>query len=158
MAPKLNNAKLNTTARWTIGIVVLAAMIGLAILGQRLSPPQQGPSGAQSNEPCKVETLPGFEASAKQWCANGLFSRVSITGDQENVIAVAQFSTNGSQIWQIQSNGLLATFPGLTEKMVAAAGGRNVSVSVHDAADRRVAACARATTDTVAKCDLKQAR
>jgi hypothetical protein len=152
-------SKLSNTVRWTLGFVILAAVIALAMLGQRISPPQQGPSGAQSNEPCKVDTLlAGLDAAAKQWCANGLFSRVSITGDKENVIAVAQFSPNGSQIWQIQSNGLLATFPGLTEQMAGAAGGRNVSVSVHDAADQRVAACARANTDKEAKCELKQAR
>jgi hypothetical protein len=151
--------KLNQTARWILALVILVAVIALAVIGQRLSPPQQGPSGAQSSEPCTVDTLlSGLEPAAKQWCANGLFSRVSITGDKQNVIAVAQFSANGSQIWQIQSNGLLATFPGLTDKLAAAAGGRSVSVSVHDAADQRVAACARAATDTEAKCELKQAR
>lgn len=151
--------KLNKTARWILALLILVAVIALAMIGQRLSPPQQGPSGAQSSEPCQVDTLlTGLEAAAKQWCANGLFSRISITGDKENLIAVAQFSPNGSQIWQIQSNGLLATFPGLTDRMVAAAKGRNVSVSVHDAADQRVAACARATTDTESKCELKQAR
>lgn len=153
MRPKFSKA-----ARWTLGLVIIGAVIVLAIVGQRLSPPQQGPSGGQSNEPCKIEALSEMKGAAEQWCANGLFGQVSITGDKENVIAVAQFSPNGSQIWQIQSNGLLATFPGLTEKMAAAASGRNVSVSVHDATDQRVAACARTTTDAVAKCELKQAR
>jgi hypothetical protein len=151
-------SKMRKTFSWALAFVVIVAVIALAMAGQRLAPPQQGPSGGQSNEPCRVEALTEMKAAAEQWCANGLFSRVSVTGDKENVIAVAQFSPNGGQIWQIQSSGLLATFPGLTEKMVTAAGGRNVSVSVHDPADQRVAACARATTDTEAKCELKQAR
>jgi len=147
--------KLKKTVKVTLAIAIVVAVIALAMIGQRLSPPQQGPGGAQSNQPCKIEALDELRVPASQWCANGLFSRVSITGDKENVIAVAQFSPNGAQIWQIQNAGLLATFPGLTDKIAGAAGGRHVSVDVHDAADRRVAACARLNTDAAAKCDLK---
>ena len=150
MPPKWTDA-----ARWIVGIAILTAVIALAMLGQRVSPPQQGPSGAQSSAPCTVEALDDLKAAASQWCANGLFARVSVTGDQENVIAVAQFSPNGAQIWQIQNAGLMATFPGLTERIAAAAKGRHVSVDVHDAADRRVAACVRRNSDASARCELK---
>lgn len=150
-------SKIRKTFNWALAIVIVIAVIGLAVLGQRISPPQQGPSGSQSNEPCKIEALSEMQEVAKQWCANGLFGRVSITGDKENIIAVAQFSANGSQIWQIQNSSLLATFPGLTEKMAGAAGGRHVSVSVHDSADQRLAVCARANTDAEARCEMKQA-
>jgi hypothetical protein len=150
MRPKVRKA---TRAMLSVAIVV--AVIALAMLGQRLSPPQQGPSGAQSGEPCKIEAIDGLQSAANHWCANGLFAHVVVSGDKEHVVAVAQLSSNGAQVWQIQNAGLMATFPGLTDKMAAAAGGRSVSVSVHDAADRRVATCARMNTDAAARCDLK---
>lgn len=137
----------------TFGVV--AAATALAVLGQRLSPPQRGPTGAESRDGCRIEALEALRSAASQWCANGLFTRVSVTGDDEHVIAVAQFSPNGSQVWQIQSTNLLATFRGLTDRMAADARGRNVSISVHDAADRRVGACARLSTDATAACELK---
>lgn len=149
-------SKWSNSVRWTLGIAIVAAVIGLAMIGDRLAPPQQGPSGSQSTAPCKMEAPDDtLHAAAKLWCANGLFSRVSVTGDKENVIAVAQFSANGFQIWQIQNAGLLATFPGLTERLAGAAKGRHVSVDVHDAADRRIAICARLSTDASAKCEMK---
>jgi hypothetical protein len=143
------------TVRWLLAFGILIAVVALAIIGQRVSPAQQGPTSGGSRSSCEVEASDALRAAADQWCANGLFSRVSITGDDQDVIAVAQFSTNGSQIWQIQNAGLLATFPGLTDKIAAGAQGKNVSMSVHDAADRRVAVCARMSTAASATCEMK---
>ena len=40
---------------------------------------------------------PELRAAAAQWCAIGLFSRVTISTKDDNVIAVLQFSANGAQ-------------------------------------------------------------
>jgi hypothetical protein len=87
------------------------------------------------------------------WCAIGLFSRVTISTKDDDVIAVLQFSQNGAQAWQMQSAGLIGEFRTNTDRMASAAKGKNVSVDVHDAADKRVAACARLSTDAAAKCE-----
>jgi hypothetical protein len=136
-------------------VAVVASVIGLALLGSRLSPPVQSPTGSDSRSSCHVEAPEALRASAQNWCTNGLFARVSVTGDDKHVIAVAQLSPNGAQVWQIQNSGLLPTFRGLTDQMAAAATGRDVSISVHDAADHRVGACARVLSDATATCELK---
>ena len=71
------------------------------------------------------------------------------------MIAVLQFSQNGAQAWQMQSAGLIGEFRTSTDRMASAAKGKNVSVDVHDAADKRIAACARLITDAAAKCEVK---
>lgn len=141
--------------RLALTVAILAGVAVLALLGSRLAPPVLTPTGSDSRSSCKVEAPQALRAAAQHWCTNGLFARVSVTGDDQHVIAVAQFSPNGAQVWQIQTSGLLPTFRGLTEQMAGAAKGRDVSISVHDAADRRVAACARVPTDAAAKCELK---
>ena len=143
------------TIRLVLMVAAVATAIGLALLGSRLSPPVQTPTGSDSRSSCHVEAPEALRASAQNWCTNGLFARVSVTGDEKHVIAVAQLSPNGAQVWQIQNSGLLPTFRGLTDQMAAAAAGRDVAISVHDAADRRVGACARALDAAAATCELK---
>jgi hypothetical protein len=142
------------TVRLVLAAAVVLASVVLAIVGERLSPPVQTPTGSDSRSSCHVEAPQALRSAAQQWCTNGLFARVSVTGDAEHVIAIAQLSTNGAQVWQIQNTGLLGSFRGLTDQMAAAASGRDVSISVQDAADRRLAACARAPS-TAASCELK---
>jgi hypothetical protein len=101
----------------------------------------------------KVESPDELKAVSKYWCAIGLFKSVHVTIEKENVIAVLQFSQNGMQAWQMQSAGLIGEFRSNTDRMASAAKGKNVSVDVHDAADKRVAACARLSTDAAAKCE-----
>ena len=143
------------TIRVVLMVAVVGGAIGLAVLGSRWSPPVQTPTGSDSRSSCHVDAPSALRASAQNWCTNGLFARVSVTGDDKHVIAVAQLSPNGAQVWQIQNSGLLPTFRGLTDQMAAAATGRDVAISVHDAADHRVGACARALSDAAATCDLK---
>ena len=66
-----------------------------------------------------------------------------------------QFSPNGGEAWEIQSSGLINEFRSLTDRLARDAGGRNVSVDVHDAIDKRIAVCARLTTETIGKCEAK---
>jgi hypothetical protein len=143
------------TARLLLATAVVTAVVGLALAGQRLAPPVQTPTGSDSRATCHVEAPEALRAAAQHWCTNGLFARVSVTGDAKHVIAVAQLSTNGAQVWQIQNSGLLSSFRALTSEMATASSGRDVSISVQDAADRRLAACARDATNTVATCELK---
>jgi hypothetical protein len=77
----------------------------LAMLGQRFAPPQQAANSAESRQSCKVESPDELRASAKQWCAIGLFSRVTISTKDDDVIVVLQFSPNGAQAWQMQAPG-----------------------------------------------------
>jgi len=133
----------------------LAGIAGLVMLGLRIAPPQQASNSAEAKQACKVDSPDELKAVSKYWCAIGLFKTVHVTLDKENVITVLQFSPNGAQAWQMQSAGLLGEFRSNTDRMASAAPGKNVSVDVHDAADERVAACARLTTEAAAKCEVK---
>ena len=136
-------------------LAALAAIAGLAMIGQRYAPAQQASNSAESRQACKVESPDEFKSDAKHWCAIGLFSRVTISTKDDNVIAVLQFSQNGMQAWQMQSAGLIGEFRSNTDRMAAAAPGKNISADVHDAKDERVAACARLKTEAAAKCEVK---
>ena len=136
-------------------LAALAAIVALAMIGQRYAPAQQASNSAESRQACKVESPDEFKSDAKQWCAIGLFSHVTISTKDDNVIAVLQFSQNGMQAWQMQSTGLIGEFRTSTDRMASAATGKNISVDVHDAADKRIAACARLSTDAAAKCEAK---
>jgi hypothetical protein len=136
-------------------VAVLAGIVALALLGQRVAPPQQASNSAESRQSCKIEATDDLRPAAAQWCAIGLFSRVTISTKDDNVIAVLQFSANGAQAWQLQSTGLIGEFRTNTDRMAPAAVGKNISVDVHDAKDERVAACARLKTDAAAKCEVK---
>jgi hypothetical protein len=134
---------------------VLAGTAALVAIGLRVAPPQQASNSAESRQACKLEAPEALKAAGAQWCAIGLFKHVNLTADPENVIAVLQFSPNGVQAWQIQRNGLVGEFRTMTDRMATDAKGRNISVDVHDAADQRVAACARLSTAAVASCEVK---
>jgi hypothetical protein len=46
-------------------------------------------------------------------------------------------------------------FRNLTDRLASDAKGRDVAVDVHDPSDKRIAACARLTTEPMAKCEAK---
>ena len=140
-----------TYTLWAIAVFV--AIGGLIAAGQRLAPPQQASNSAESRQACKVEAPDPLKVVGRQWCAIGLFKSVTVSTDPENLIAVVQFSPNGAQAWQIQSSGLINEFQTMTVRTAMNAGGKNVSVDVHDPADKRVAACARLASDAAAKCE-----
>ncbi|MBY0493607.1 MAG: hypothetical protein K2Y23_05290 [Cyanobacteria bacterium] len=142
-----------TYALWAAGTFVAIAVLVAA--GQRIAPPQQASNSAESRHACKVDAPEALKAAGAQWCAIGLFKSVTVSSDAENVIAVLQFSPNGAQAWQIQSGGLINEFRSLTDRTAIDAKGKNVSVDVHDAADKRIAACARLTAEPMAKCEVK---
>ena len=140
-----------TYSLWAIAVFV--AIAGLIAAGQRLAPPQQASNSAESRQACKVDAPEPLKAAGARWCAIGLFKSVTVSTDPENVIAVLQFSPNGAQAWQIQSGGLINEFRTGTDRLAADAGGKNVSVDVHDPADKRIAACVRLKTDAAATCE-----
>ena len=137
------------------GAAVLAAIFGLATIGARYAPTQQASNSAESKQSCKVESPDELKQAAKYWCAIGLFSRVSLAIKDKDLIAVLLLSPNGGQAWQMQSAGLIGDFRTNTDRLAAAAPGKNISVDVHDASDKRIAACARLTTEAAAKCEAK---
>ena len=136
------------------GVALLAAIVALAVAGQRFAPPNQAPAGGDiKGQHCEVDAPEPFHAVAKRWCANDLFLRATVTAaDAQNVIAVMQFTPNGAQTWQLQSGLLSGEFRNLTDQLAAAAGDRNISVALNDAGDRRIGACERKMTDTTATC------
>ena len=142
-----------TEAMW--GLAALAAIAGLVMLGLRIAPPHQASNSAESRQACRVESPDELKPAAAHWCAIGLFSRVTLSTKDDNVIVVLQFSQNGIQAWQLQSAGLIGEFRTNTDRMASDANGKNVSVDVHDAADKRIAACARLSTDAAAACEVK---
>lgn len=141
------------TVRTAFYVAVVLGVIVLAYLGQRLSPMAQTPVGGDIRKAgCDVDAPQALHAAAKKWCAVGLFSRVDVTGDDKHVIAVMRLSPNGAQTWQLQNGLLVAEFRGLAEQMASQTGGRDLSIALHDAAGRRVGACARATSDAPVTC------
>ena len=137
----------------TVGILI--AVIVLTVVGGRLSPPQVT-DGGSGNQGCKVEAPAAVQAAAQKWCDIGIFTRISVTGDVKNVIAVAQVSADAAQTWQIQGASLVIRFGALTDQLAAVSPGKAVSVAVHDPAERRLAACARAVADASATCSSQQ--
>jgi len=142
------------SARGMWGVVVLVAIIALAMLGQRVSPPSSTPTAGKSDRKCDVDAPKELKAVAQHWCNNGLVSKVAVTVDEKNVVTVIHFSPNGAQTFQLQSASIVNTFRTLTEEMAGAAPGRDISVAVQGPADQRVAACARRTTDKSATCEI----
>ena len=134
---------------------VLAGIAALVMIGQRVAPPQQAANSAESRQACKVESPDELKSAAAHWCAIGLFSHVTLSTKDQDVIAVLQLSQNGGQAWQMQSTGLIGEFRTNTDRLAAVAKGKNVSVDVHDAKDERIAACARLSTEAAAKCEVK---
>ena len=140
-------------AAWSIAALV--AIAALVLIGQRVAPFGQASNSAETRSTCKMDAPDQLKTAGAHWCAIGLFSQVTITEDKENVIAVLLFSPNGSQAWQLQSGGIINEFKSLTDRTATDAGGKNVSVDVHDAMDKRIAACARLATESAAKCELR---
>jgi len=144
---------MNRTRRLGAGAGTVMAIVALAFAGERLAPPMMAPAGGDPHKrACNVDAPEVLKPVARKWCADGLFARAEITGDDQNVISVMQFTPNGAQTWELQSGLLMGEFLGLTDQMAAAAPGKSISVALHDPAGRRVGACARATTDTAATC------
>ena len=136
------------------GVKLVAAIVALAIAGQRFAPPNQTPAGGDvKGQHCDVDAPEPLHAAAKRWCADGLFVKAIVTtADPQNVIAVMQFTPNGAQTWQLQSGLLMGEFRSLTDQLAAAAGGTNISVALNDAGDRRVGACQRKSNEAAATC------
>ena len=134
---------------------VLAAIAALVVAGLRIAPPQQASNSAESRQSCKLDAPDSLKSAGAYWCAIGLFAQVNITEDEKNVIAVMQFSPNGAQAWQLQSTGLINEFRTLTDRLATAAGGRSVSVDVHNSIDKRIAVCARVPGSEMAACEEK---
>ena len=152
----MNHRERLANARLLVTVVAVVGVIALAYVGERFSPPAMAPAGGSiQKQACDVDAPQPLHAAAKRWCADGLFQKVAVTGDQKNVIAVARFNPNGAQTWQLQSGLLIGEFRNLTDQMATAAPGKDLSIALHDAADRRVGACARTATDASATCGTK---
>jgi len=139
-----------------LALAVIGGIVALILIGQRVAPPQQASNSAESRQACKLEAPEPLKAAGAQWCAIGLFSRVTVSAKDDDAIAVVMFSQNGAQAWQMQSGGLMNDFRSLTDRLAADAKGHNVSVDVHGPDDSRIAACARLTTDKEAACEVKK--
>jgi hypothetical protein len=116
----------------------------------------QAPVAAASRkQKCSVDAPQPLHAAAKQWCNTGLFVRITVTTNETAVIGAAQFTPNTAQSWELQSALMIEDFRHLTDLMANAAVGRDVGIALNDAGDRRVGACARASTDAAAVCSRK---
>ena len=65
------------------GIAVIMAIIALAMLGQRVSPPSSTPTAGKSDRKCDVDAPKELKAVAQHWCDNGLVSKVARHGRRE---------------------------------------------------------------------------
>ena len=139
--------------------LTLSLIVGIAVLvgiGLRVAPLEQASNSAEARSECKVEGPDEWKPTAKEWCAAGIFARVAVTSDEDNVIAVAHFSANGAHIWQLQKTSLVNSFRQLTDQTAARAQGRNVSISVQNPDETRVVVCGRASSDSAPACEEKK--
>jgi hypothetical protein len=146
---------MNKNVGIVLGVVLLLAIAVLTTIGLRMAPMEQAANSAESRQTCEVEAPEALRASARDWCANGLLALIKVTEERENLVVIVRFNPNGAHIWQLQNSNLLGSFKSLTDRMAAAANGRNIAVSIHDASDNRLAACARLSTDAAATCTSK---
>jgi len=147
---------MTTAVRITLAAAILAAIVVLAIVGERIAPAVQAPvAAASSKQKCDVNAPEPLHAAAKLWCKDGLFLKVTITTNEKAIVGAMQFTPNGAQTWELQSSLLIGDFRRLTDQLAAAAGGRDVGISINDAGDRRVGACARVSGDAAAVCSTK---
>jgi len=147
---------MNNTTRTALSVALIIAIAMLVMLGLRVAPIEQASNSAEARNECTVEGPEQWKPTAEEWCANGLFARVAVTSDKENVNGVAHFSANGAHVWQLQSTNLVNSFRQLTDQTAARAKGRNVSVSVQNPDETRVVVCARLSSDSAAACEAKQ--
>ena len=147
---------MNNSTRHMMAIALVVSIAVLVTVGLRFAPIEQASNSAEARNECKVEGPDEWKATAQEWCANGLFARVAMTSDKENVIAVAHFSANGAHVWQLQSTNLVNSFRQLTDQIAARASGRTVSVSVQNPDETRVVVCARPGGDAAAACEEKK--
>jgi hypothetical protein len=145
-----------TTVWMATAVAILIAIVVLAMAGERFAPPVQTPvAAASSRQKCDVDAPEVLHAAAKLWCKDGLFLKVTVTTNEKAIVGAMQFTPNGAQTWELQSSLLIDDFRRLTDQMSTAAGGRDVGISLNDAGDRRVGACARAKGDANAVCSTK---
>ena len=147
---------MTTAGRTTAAIGIIIASVVLATIGERVAPAVQGPVAAvSSRQKCDVNAPESLHAAAKLWCRDGLFLKVTVTTNEKAIVGAMQFTPNGAQTWELQSSLLIGDFRRLTDELATAAGGRDVGVSLNDAGDRRVGACARASGDAAAVCSTQ---
>jgi len=140
----------------TIAVSIVSAIAVLAAVGERIAPPIQAPVAADSRkQKCSVDAPESLRAAAKEWCKTGLFLRATVTTNDNTVVGVMQFTPNAATSWELQSTLLSNDFRRLTDQLAADAGGWDVGVSLNDAGDRRVGACARPKTESAAVCSTK---
>ena len=147
---------MRSTTETTLAVALIVSIAILVAIALRLAPIEQASNSAEARSDCKVEGPEEWKATAQEWCANGLFARVAVTSDEENVIAVAHFSANGAHVWQLQSTNLVNSFRQLTDQTASRAKGRSVSVSVQNPDETRVVVCARLGSDSAAACEEKK--
>ena len=147
---------MNNATRTALSAALIIAIAVLVMVGLRVAPIEQASNSAEARNECKVEGPEEWKPTAQEWCANGLFARVALTSDKENVIGVAHFSANGAHVWQLQSTNLVHSFRQLTDQTAARAKGRHVSVSVQNPDETRIVVCARLSSDAAAACEAKK--
>jgi hypothetical protein len=140
-------------AQTTLAVALVVTIAVLVGIGLRYAPIEQASNSAEARNECKIDGPEEWKATAEEWCNNGLFARVAVTSDDENVIAVAHFSANGAHIWQLQSANLVNSFRQLTDQIASRAKGRSVSVSVQNPDETRLVVCARPSRDSAAACE-----
>ena len=147
---------MRNTIQATLAVALIVSIAVLVGIGLRFAPVELASNSAEARNECRVEGPEEWKATAEEWCDHGLFARVAVTGDEENVIAVAHFSANGAHVWQLQSANLVNSFRQLTDQIASRAMGRSVSVSVQNHDETRLVVCARLSGDSAAACDEKK--
>ncbi len=147
---------MNNATRTALYAALIIAIAVLVMAGLRVAPIEQASNSAEARNECKVEGPEEWKPTAQEWCATGLFARVAMTSDKENVIGVAHFSPNGAHVWQLQGTNLVHSFRQLTDQTAARAKGRHVSMSVQNPDETRIVVCARLSSDAAAVCEAKK--
>jgi hypothetical protein len=130
-----------------VGVLAILAVIVLCL--RLFDPPEVAHSEALSRpppasarpvpqvaaEPCRIEhTDATARPFAEKFCTmtGGMFQRVSVTYDANNIVAILQFSNTGQTTWDQGQLALLNVTRQIVDKMVTTTD-TNVAVSLHEA-------------------------
>jgi hypothetical protein len=104
--------------------------------------PTTSGAAVEPDEPCRVEAPSAARAAAQRWCEDGVFTRVNVSNDADNFVALLQFSKKGLRAWTSERPETLNRFRRLTDEMVEKAD-MNVAFSLHDTNGQLIGGCAR---------------
>jgi len=119
-----------------------------------VTPPEASGTATTSSEPyepCVVEAPPSARAAAQKWCEGGVFTKVSVSSDENNFVVLLQFSRQGQRSWSSGKYAILNRFRRVTDEIVKTAD-LNVALSLFDTSGILAGGCFRKRGEAESTC------